>query len=135
MPEQTILQDGVDRVRDAMSSVEDEIQRVQKDLRSRRKDIEKQLSSSRKDFEKRARKLRAELRKNPTVKRLDRFRRDATKQLEEGVENLLGALQIASKGDVQRIDRKLSQLNRKLKEMERGRGKKSSNGAVTESAA
>jgi len=135
MPEQTILQDGVDRVRDAMSSVEDEIQRVQKDLRSRRKDIEKQLSSSRKGFEKRARKLRSELRKNPTVKRLDRFRRDATKQFEEGVENLLGALQIASKGDVQRIDRKLSQLNRKLKEMERARGKKSSSGAVTESAA
>jgi hypothetical protein len=33
----------------------------------------------------------------------------------------LGALQIASKSDVQRMERKLNQLGRKLKELERTR--------------
>jgi polyhydroxyalkanoate synthesis regulator phasin len=52
-------------------------------------------------------------------KRIESWRKDATKQYESGVEAFLSALQIASKSDVQRIDRKISQLNRKLREMDR----------------
>jgi archaellum component FlaC len=99
-----IVQEGVDRFRDAFGSVEGEFERIQKQLRARRRSLEKQLK---------------------TMKQIERWRKDATKQLEQGVDNILGALKIASKSDVQRIDRKISQINRKMKEIER---RKRSNG-------
>lgn len=128
--EASIVQDGIDRFRDAFGNLEDEFERVQRQLRARRRKIEKQLAanrrglekrveSGRKDLEKRTRKLRAEVRKSPTFKRLESLRKDAARRYEEGVETFLNALQIASKSDVQRIDRKISQLHRKLKEMEK----------------
>ena len=144
MGEPNIVQDGVDAFRNAFESIEDEVERVQKQLRARRKSVEKQLNASRKDFEKRTRKLRSEiqksspaeqletwrkdatkriekLEKSKPAKQVETWRKDATKQFEQGVGNVLSTLQIASKTDVQRIDRKISQLNRKLKEMERAK--------------
>lgn len=133
MAEPSLVQDGIDRF-------QDEIERVQRQLRSRRRKLEKQLSANRKDLEKRidsgrkglekrARKLQTEVRKNRTVKRLEALRKDVEKRYADGVENLLKVLQIASRGDVQRIDRKISQLSKKLKEMEKGRAKgQSTNG-------
>ena len=132
MAQTTILQDGVERVREAFGSIEDEVTRVQKQMRSRRAKLEKQLASRRKqlnkrletrrkDFEKRTQKLRSELEKNPAVKRLEALRQEAARQIARGVNDVLSALRIASKSDVQRIDRKISQLNRKLKEMDRAK--------------
>jgi chromosome segregation ATPase len=132
MAEASIVQDGIDRFRDAFGSIEDEMERVQKRLRTRRrklekqlsanrKDIEKRIDSGRKDIEKRTKKLRTEVRKSDTFKRLESIRKDAEKRYEDGVETVLKALQIASKSDVQRIDRKISQLNKKLKEMEKAK--------------
>lgn len=126
MAEQTsIIEEGVDRVNAAYESLDKEFQRFQRQFRSRRKAIEKQITSSRRTIERRTRKqvnqLRSDLRKSPLVKRARSMQADAVKQVEGAVDNLLGALQIASKSDLQRIDRKLSQLNRKLKELERQR--------------
>ncbi|MEM7413260.1 MAG: hypothetical protein AAF430_23720 [Myxococcota bacterium] len=123
------LQDGVEYVREAVGSLEDEFQRVQKDLEGRRKKLEKRVASERKAFEKRVqtrrreiekrtKKFRTEIEKSGPVKRLEALRKDATKQFEQGVSDVLSTLRIASKTDVQRIDRKISQLNRKLREME-----------------
>jgi hypothetical protein len=42
--------------------------------------------------------------------------------LERGVDAVLGVFQIASKSDLDRIDKKLGQMSRRLKEMERTRG-------------
>ena len=55
---------------------------------------------------------------------IEAWRKDAAKQYESGIEAFLSALQIASKSDVQRIDRKISQLNRKLREMEKPKATK-----------
>ena len=130
-----IVQDSVDRVRDAFGSLEDEFQRVQKEMRkeikSRRRSIQKQLNTSRKDFEKRTKKLRTEIERNSVAKRVRNLGRDAQKQIEQSVDNILGALQIASKSDLQKLDRKLNQVNRKLKELERAR---KGNGATPTSA-
>jgi hypothetical protein len=115
------VEEGIDRFREIFGSFESEFERVQKDLKARRKLLEKRFDAGRKDVEKRARKVRKELRKNPTFKRLDNLRRDAAHQIEQRAEGLLSALQIASKSDVQRIDRKLTQLTRKLKQLERTR--------------
>jgi hypothetical protein len=117
----TLVQEGVDRVRAAFGTLEDEFANVQRRLRARRRDLEKQLRNGRKDLEKRGRKLRAEVLANPTLKRLDGLRKDVQRQIEDAADTLLGALQIASKADVERIDRKLSQLSRKLREIEESR--------------
>jgi len=114
-------QEGIDRFREMFGTFESEFERVQKDLKARRRLLERRFDAGRKDIEKRARKVRRDLRKNPTFKRLDALRREATRQLEQGAGAVLSALQIASKSDVQRIDRKLNQLGRKLKELERTR--------------
>jgi DNA repair ATPase RecN len=152
MPETTSLfQDGVERVRDAYDSLSPQIQRVQRELRARRKkiekrfetgrkDIEKRIASQRKDLEKRfetqrkqiekrTQKLRSELEKNPAVKRLETLRKDAAKQFEQGVTGVLNRLQIASTSDLQKIDRKISLINKQVKEM--GQRRKRSNGAAT----
>jgi hypothetical protein len=109
----------------ARGRIDEEVQRVQKQIQARRKQLERQLTSSRKSIEKQTRKqvkqLRGELSRSSVVQQLERIREDAGRQLEGALETMLGVLQIASKGDVQRIDRKLSKLNKKLKEMERTR--------------
>jgi hypothetical protein len=117
-----IVQEGVDRVRAAFGSLEDEFGRVQRRLRARRRDLEKQLRSGRKDLEKRTRKLRTEVLGSPAVKRLETLRKDVQAQVEGGVDTFLRVLQIASRSDVERLDKKLSQISRKLREIEEARG-------------
>ncbi len=118
------VQDGVDRINEAFRSIDGEFQRVQKDLSNRRESIEKRFKKSRKTIEQQSRKevsrLRAELRKNPVVKRAESLRKDINRQLESGMDNILGLFQIASKSDMERIDRKLSALGRRIKEIENG---------------
>lgn len=119
----SFVQEGVDRFNEAFHSLEDELQRIQKRVQSRRRSIERQLSSGRKNLEKRTRKqlsqLRSDLRRNPVARRARSWAEEAARQAENGLDSILGVFQIASKSDVQRIDRRLSQLNRKLKELER----------------
>lgn len=134
----SFVQEGADRVGDAYRSFDEGFQRLQKDLRTRRKSIEKQLNTgrkslerqinaSRRDFEKRTRKQVTELRKNPVVKRALSVRNDATRELETRVSTFLGFFNIATRSDLNRIDRKLGQITRKLKQVERA---KKSNGAT-----
>jgi hypothetical protein len=108
----SLVQEGVDRLNEAFQSIDDEFQRVQKQLTSRRKKAEK---STRKQLN----RFQSELKSTPIYKRAESFRKDTTKQIESGVDSLLGLLQIASKGDLQRIDRKLTTLGRRLKEIEK----------------
>jgi hypothetical protein len=118
----SLVQDGVDRINEAFRSIDGEFQRVQKDLSARRNSIEKRFKKSRKTIEKQSRKevnrLRAEFRKSPAVKRAETLRKDINKQLESGMDNILGLFQIASKADMGRIDRKLNALGRRIKEIE-----------------
>jgi deoxyadenosine/deoxycytidine kinase len=122
MAELSFVQDGADRVREAVDSIDSEFQKVQKRVQARRKSLEKRLSAQRKDIEKRARKevkrLQTEFQKNPVVKRAQSIADDASRQVEQGVERFLGTFQIASKSDVKRLDRKLNQIGKKLKDLE-----------------
>jgi len=104
--ENNILDAGLERLREAVGSLEDEIERLQGDFRVRQH-----------GFEKRAEKLRAEIRDSDAVKQLEELRERATRQGGEKLGELLSSLQIASKDDVRRIDRRLRQLNRKLKNL------------------
>ncbi len=134
MAEQTsFVREGIDRVSSAFERIPDELQRVQREIQKRRKAFERQLAGSRRglgrrtrEIEKRTRRqverVRAEILRLPLARRVDRLRADAERVLERGVDTVLGVLQIASKSDLDRIDKKLGQMSRKLKEMERSRG-------------
>ncbi len=131
------------RIESARGRLDDEIGRVQKQIRTRRKqfekqlnsgrknlekqlnsgrkNLEKQLTSGRKNLEKQTRKQVKELRKNTMVQEIERIGGEANRQIEGVFERVLSVLQIASKTDVDRIDRKLTKLNKRLKDMERSR--------------
>ncbi len=113
------------RINEAVQFFDDEFQRVQKELSARRKSLEKEFASKRKTVEKRTRKelkrIQSELKKSPIVKRADAARKDVTKRVEARVDALLGLMQIASKSDVQQINKKLTTLTRRLKAIESSR--------------
>jgi uncharacterized protein YukE len=121
----SLVQEGVDRLNDAFHSIDDEFQRVQKELNTRRRAAKRQLNSKRKSVEKRTRnelnRLQSELNKSPFVKRAKTIQKDLTKELESSVDSFLGLIRVASKSDVERIDKKLATLNRHLKEIEKTR--------------
>jgi uncharacterized protein YukE len=118
-----LVKEGVERINDALHSIDDEFQRVQKELKTRRQSVEKQLNRKRKNVERRTRKelnrLQSELKKSPLVKRAKSLQKDLTKEVEAGVDSFLGLIRVASKADVERIDKKLATLNRHLKEIEK----------------
>jgi hypothetical protein len=118
------------RIDEAVQFFDDEFQRVQKELSARRKSLGKEFATKRKSVEKRTRKelkrIQSELKKSPIVKRADSVRKDVTKRVEARMDALLGLLQVASKSDVQQINKKLTTLNRRLKAIE---GSRKTNGS------
>ena len=120
MAQQTsIVDEGVDRFNEAFESLDKEFQRLQKEFQSQRKSFEKRTR-------KQVKQMRRDFDKSTVAKRVRSLRSDVTKQIERGVDDVLGALQIASKSDLQRIDRKLGRIDKKLKQLEK---LKSSNGS------
>ena len=129
MPQRTRA-NGTNPLENARDSIEHELGRIRKQFRTQGRSLEKRIEKGRKELESRRKRLEtrgrkqvkslvADIRKNPVVKRAEALRKDAEKQLETGVESMLSMLQIASKGDVQKIDRKLKTLNKKLASLEK----------------
>jgi DNA anti-recombination protein RmuC len=121
----SLVQEGVERLSDAFQSLDHEFQRVQKQLSTRRKSIEKTISTTRKSVEKRTRtelsRFQSEVKKHPLLKRADSLVNEATNQLESGASSLLRLLQVPSRSDIARIDKRLSALSRRVKEIEKAR--------------
>ncbi len=123
MAQQSLVETGVERVRTVVNDANRRIQKLQKQIDARRKTVEKDLSARRRKLEQRTQKevarLVARAEKLPLVKRAATLREDVSRELGSRVETVLGAFQIASRGDLERIDRKLSQISRKLRELEK----------------
>lgn len=121
-----LVEEGVSRVRSVVRSFDREVKRLQKQLDSRRKTFGKRLASSRRSLEHRTQKqidrVVGEFKRLPLIQRAESLREDAARQIESGVETVLGVLQIASKGELERVDRKLSQISRKLRDLEKAGG-------------
>ena len=115
---ESLVDQGVDRVQDALKNADREFQRIQRRVKTQRRTLERRLDSQRKSIEKQAQKQIKAIRKNDLVKRVETLGSDVQGQLESGVEQILSALQIASKADIQRVDRKLNRISKKLKELE-----------------
>jgi len=114
----SLVDQGVDRVQDALKNADKEFQRVQRRVKTQRRTIEKNFEKQAKSFEKQAKKQIDQIRKNDLVKRAETLSKDVQSQFETGVESVLSIFQIASKSDIQRVDRKLNRISKKLKELE-----------------
>ncbi|HIF97299.1 MAG TPA: hypothetical protein EYQ54_09800 [Myxococcales bacterium] len=119
----TLLEDGFDRVQAAFKSVEDEVQKVQKRFESRSEKFSTDANKRIKSFQK-------ELRKYPAVKQAENFQKDFSeqfqarskrveKQIGNSIESVLGTLQIASRGEINKLDKKLNRINRRLKTLDK----------------
>jgi len=99
---------------------------MQKQVESRRRRLAKEVTTRRRLIEKRAQKelsrIQKQIQKQPLVKRAEALRAGATERIEGAVSTFLDVLPIATKSEIERIDRKVSALGRKLKEMEKAQG-------------
>ncbi len=106
----TFLQQSTDSFTNAYESIREEVRKLQERV------------------EKQTRTPLRRLRRNVLVKRTQNLGSDARKQIAGGVETVLGYLQIASKSDLERIERKLEQIDLKLQGAENRRETRKSNG-------
>ena len=117
------VEEGMDRVQSAFQSVEDEVQKLQKQIEDRTNDFnkkaEKRLKRFRKDLKKNDVYRRAESRWEDVSKQLEERQKQIEERVEQGLESLLGAFQIASRGEVAKLDRKLNRINRRLKALDK----------------
>ena len=122
----SVVQDGVEQVREAVRLVDQGFRRIQKQVETRRRRLAKEVTNRRHVIEKRAQRelgrIQKRIQKQPIVKRAEALRAGASERIERSVASFLDALPIATKSDVERIDRKVSALGRKLKEIEKGQG-------------
>lgn len=111
------------RAQGSVEQIRTRIRRIQRQVVSQRKALEKELTTRRRAIEKRAQKelarVQKELARQPLVKRAGSLRADAQSRFEAGVAGFLEALPLATKAEIDRIDRKLRSIDRKLREMER----------------
>ena len=112
---------GQKRLENAAENLEKEFGRLQKQFRTSRRRLERRI-------EKGGRQIVADIRKTPVFKRADRIvkdaekratalRKDAEKQLETSVDSVLSFFQVASKRDVNKLNRQLKSLNKKVTEL------------------
>ncbi len=101
---------GFDRFNETLRNLDEEIQ----DLRGR-------LEKGRKRFEgevrKRADRVRTELRKSEVYRRAEQLRKDVEEQIDRGRAQVYDVFGLATKSEVDRLSRKVSQLQRKLNEL------------------
>jgi hypothetical protein len=122
----SVVRDGVDQLRTAVRRFDRQFRKIQRQVETRRKQLGREVVTRRKAIEKRAQRelarFQRELQRRPLVKRAESIRADATRQIERGVASFLGVLPIATRGELERIDKKLAGLSRKLRELEKAHG-------------
>jgi ubiquinone biosynthesis protein UbiJ len=108
----SFVEEGIDRIQNAVDSVEGEFQKLQKNVLKRRKSFEKEA-------QKRVKRVRAELRKSPVVKRAQSLRKDLNQQFEDWTDGLFAVFPYARREDVTKLENKVSQLTKKLNQLEK----------------
>ena len=125
--EVNFVQDGINRFGDAYRSVDEGVKHLQSRLEAGRKTVEREIDTRRKLFEEQTRDQIEQIQSHAVVQRVLSIKSDTTRQLETSIQSLLDLFDIASKSDIQRVDKKLKQLNRKLRDLEQA---KTTNGAT-----
>ena len=107
-------------VSERLESITGELEQWGDDLQARGEKFRKE---SQKRIEDTVQQIQDELDKLPGVKRARELREQTRARVEKtvdaGVERLYGALHIARQEDIKKLDRKIAQLNRKLRALEK----------------
>jgi ABC-type transporter Mla subunit MlaD len=126
MAQASVFDQGIDRVQSTLKDLDREMQRVRRELSKRRRSLTRDLRSRRQSLERRAerqlRRLRTELRRNPAYKRAEALQADARRRVERQVDQLLGAFPLASKNEIESLERKVTRLTRRVRELEKTNG-------------
>jgi SMC interacting uncharacterized protein involved in chromosome segregation len=119
----SLLNEGLDRVQSAWKSVEQEAQKVQKQFEERGADLNKlagqQIKRFQKDFEKYPGIERARALGDDIKKEIDERVNWVSDQVDTRLAAVLGGLQIASRTEIDKLDRKLNRINRRLKALDK----------------
>jgi hypothetical protein len=118
MAEASFIQEGVGRVQSALKSLDKEYRRIQKQADARLRRVEKRA-------ERQIKRLRAGIQRSPLAKRAEDVRRrveearsEAQSVFEGRLEAMLGTLKIATRTEMEKLERKVALQNRKLHELE-----------------
>ncbi|MEE9280552.1 MAG: hypothetical protein V3V67_10290 [Myxococcota bacterium] len=103
---------GFERLNDALRNLDDQLQ----ELRERVDDQVKRFESK---LQERREELRVQLSKTGLVKRTRQVRKDIEEQVEQRRGQLYDAFGIASRSEIQKLDRKLNTISKKLNELAR----------------
>ena len=104
----------------------EQIERISSELEKWNDDIQARSSKFRKQsqkrIDKRVKQLQTELRKVPALKRAEELRQNlgkrVGKRVDAGVDSFYTGLKIARLDEVKKLERKIAQLNKKLRDLE-----------------
>jgi predicted translin family RNA/ssDNA-binding protein len=126
MAQANVFEQGIDRFQSTIKDFDREVQRARREIGKRRRGIEKELKSRRQTLERRAekqiRKLRSELRRYPAFKRAEAIQSDTRKRVEEGIGQIVDLIPVASRNEVETLERKIARLSRRVRELEKSNG-------------
>lgn len=117
--------DSIDRIQSAVESAQSELDKFQKDMEKRRKQFEKRA-------QKEMKRIQKDFQTSTPIKRATEIQKDVTSQIESSVDAVLGNLQIASRRDVAKIDKKLNKISRKLSALDKAMSPPSGTAAAAE---
>jgi len=99
-----------DRFNDALKNLDDQLQELRDRFDDQRKRFEDQVTRQRE-------KLEAQLKDTALYKRTERVRKDVEDQVERGRAQIYDAFGVASKSEIDKINRKLTTISKKLNEL------------------
>ena len=99
-----------DRFNDALRNLDDQLQEMRDRFVKGRDRLEKEVR-------KRTEKIENRLKKNPIYKRADQVRKDVEEQVDRARSQFFEAFGIASKSELDRINRKLNTISKRLNEL------------------
>ena len=105
---------------EGIERISQELEKWNDDLQTRSANFRKQ---SQERIDKSVAQIQEELRKLPGAKRVEKIRSDlgkrVEKRVEEGVDRVYTSLKIARLDEVKKLERKIAQLNKKLRDLEK----------------
>ncbi|MEN8181740.1 MAG: hypothetical protein ABFS46_04295 [Myxococcota bacterium] len=126
MAQANVFEQGFDRFQETVKDVDKQVQRVRRELVKRRRTVEKELRRRRTDIEKRAtrriRQLRSELRRNSTFRRAETLQAETRERIEQQIDQVLSRVPVASKSDVEGLEKRIARLTRRVRDLEKTNG-------------
>jgi polyhydroxyalkanoate synthesis regulator phasin len=126
MAQANVFEQGFDRFQSTFRDVDRQVQKVRRELGKRRRTVERELKRRRTDIEKRAtrqlRRVRSELRRNATFRRAETLQAETRERIEQQLDQVLSSIPVASKSDVEGLEKRIARLTRRVRDLEKTNG-------------